>query len=723
MRSVVLVAFGVMVAACPSKPVDHPKPVDDTALRIKIANLEAARGDGLDPLIELANNGDQPTRLLALRGLGRIGGAKALATLTAALGDPDAAILDTAAQAIGIATSLDEETAGQPGITKALLDAHAKRPDDEAIVEAIGRAGESSAQGVLVTGLRGTPVIATASAVALGRFGRRKIEWLEATRAAVIAATRHPNAQVRLAVSYALAREHVGKQQEAATLAYLADSGNALAALTADADPAIRAQVVQALARRKTVVPHKVVLMRAADDADWRVAVEAIRALGGESSNEELRGFAASTALQWVNAMRREAGEDAKTKRRAGPEGAHVVIEALRTLAPFSSHDLVRRSVVRLRRSSEESKVIPPLTQAWIGCLSAAALMRGAEPQTYDDVATCKLPDHLRFPIISELIGEKFGSVVARRAALQPMLASKDPRVRVAGMTALASMWSDGDTADHEAVVAMTIAALADKEGIVAGTAIETAEKLYEEIDKANATTLRERLDAALLSRAQTEQDAELATSLFGVIGKRKLVAGAPACRHGVRGAPVLAKAAIDCLKSLGETIGDEPLAIAAAKPPPVDVTAVINKLVRWKLTTTRGDIVIELRPDIAPWAVATIVSLTHKRYYDGLELHRVVPNFVAQGGDPTQSGWGGPGFAIPAEPSAGYGYTEGGVGMADAGRDSAGSQWFIMHSPAPHLDGRYTWVGRVVTGQSAVNSLVIGDRVLTATVDLQNRP
>jgi peptidyl-prolyl cis-trans isomerase B (cyclophilin B) len=95
---------------------------------------------------------------------------------------------------------------------------------------------------------------------------------------------------------------------------------------------------------------------------------------------------------------------------------------------------------------------------------------------------------------------------------------------------------------------------------------------------------------------------------------------------------------------------------------------------------------VIQLRPDVAPWAVATIVALTRKGFYNGLEFHRVVPNFVVQGGDPTESGSGGPGFSIPAEPatqSDGPGYTAGGVGIADAGRDSGGSQWFVMHSRA----------------------------------------
>lgn len=739
MRTVALLA---LLAACPGKGVDHPKAVDDTTLRIKIAGLEAARGDGLESLIELANNGDRPTKLLALRSLGRVGGKKALATLSAAVGDPDPAILDTAAQAIGLATSLDEETAGQPAISKALLDAHAKHREDAAIVEAIGRAAEGGAQSVLAAGLTGSAPIAEASAVALGRFGRRKIAWLAATQTAMIAATKHVDARVRLAAAYALAREHLVKAEESSPTPsppqlrlagdpsrYLGDSGTALELLLKDGDSLIRAQAAQALARRKTVVPHGEALSRASDDPDWRVAVEAVRALAGESSNDQWRTSAAMSALRWMIAMRQQGGDaagspddPAKSKRRAGPEGAHVVIEALRALAPHTKHEAIRSLIVRIARSSE-SKAIPRLTQAWVGCLAAAAELRGTQSQTLDNVLACQLPEHLRFPIVGELIAAKAGTLEARRAALQPMLAHSDPRVRVAGMTALASMWGDGVAADHEAVVAMTIAAMADKDGLVAGTAIETAETLYEQIDKANATALRDRLDAGLLARAQTEQDPELATSLFGMIGKRKLAAGAPACRHGVRGAPVLAKAAVECLKALGETIGDEPLAIAAAKAPPVDVTAVINKQIRWKLQTTRGEIVIELRPDIAPWAVATIVALTRKNYYDGLELHRVVPNFVAQGGDPTQSGWGGPGFTIPAEPSAGAGYVEGGVGMADAGRDSAGSQWFVMHGPAPHLDGRYTWVGRVISGQSAANSLLIGDVVQTATVDLQDRP
>jgi peptidyl-prolyl cis-trans isomerase B (cyclophilin B) len=147
----------------------------------------------------------------------------------------------------------------------------------------------------------------------------------------------------------------------------------------------------------------------------------------------------------------------------------------------------------------------------------------------------------------------------------------------------------------------------------------------------------------------------------------------------------------------------------------------VIGKKLLWHLATTRGEIVIELRPDVAPWAVASIVTLTEKGFYDGIEFHRVVPDFVVQGGDPTQSGWGGPGYTLPAEPAAsldGAGFVTGGVGIADAGKDSGGSQWFIMHSHAPHLDGRYTWIGSVATGQKSADALLIGDRVEKATIE-----
>ena len=149
---------------------------------------------------------------------------------------------------------------------------------------------------------------------------------------------------------------------------------------------------------------------------------------------------------------------------------------------------------------------------------------------------------------------------------------------------------------------------------------------------------------------------------------------------------------------------------------PPFDPAAVLGAPLVWRLVTTRGTIDIELAADAAPWHVAALVALTRKGFYDGLRFHRVVPGFVVQGGDPHGTGWGGPGFHLPAEPSNGR-FDRGAVGVADAGKDTGGSQFFVMHARAPHLEGRYTRVGEVIAGLDVVDALIVGDTIVTATI------
>jgi peptidylprolyl isomerase len=133
---------------------------------------------------------------------------------------------------------------------------------------------------------------------------------------------------------------------------------------------------------------------------------------------------------------------------------------------------------------------------------------------------------------------------------------------------------------------------------------------------------------------------------------------------------------------------------------------------VQMTIETTSGPIAIELYTREAPFTVLNFVRLaTERRYFDGLTFHRVVPNFVVQGGDPRGDGWGGPGYTIRSEFTQ-RSYGTGSIGMASAGKDTEGSQFFITHSPQPHLDGRYTLFGRVVTGQQAVDRLQVGDRM-----------
>ncbi len=128
-------------------------------------------------------------------------------------------------------------------------------------------------------------------------------------------------------------------------------------------------------------------------------------------------------------------------------------------------------------------------------------------------------------------------------------------------------------------------------------------------------------------------------------------------------------------------------------------------------IKTEKGDIVIELFPDVAPVAVNSFVFLANNDWFDGVTFHRVIPGFVAQAGDPSGTGFGGPGYAFDNEIAPDLRFDQPGVvGMANSGPGSNGSQFFITLGPAPHLDGSYTIFGRVIEGMDVVNRLTPRD-------------
>ena len=147
-------------------------------------------------------------------------------------------------------------------------------------------------------------------------------------------------------------------------------------------------------------------------------------------------------------------------------------------------------------------------------------------------------------------------------------------------------------------------------------------------------------------------------------------------------------------------------------------------------LKTEKGDIVLEFYPDVAPMAVNSFIFLARNGWFDGVTFHRVLPGFVAQAGDPTGTGFGGPGYAFDNEVSPDLNFDQAGVlGMANAGPGSNGSQFFIILGPTPHLDGGYTIFGRVIEGLDVVNSLTErnpeqnanlppGDKILSVSIE-----
>ena len=135
-------------------------------------------------------------------------------------------------------------------------------------------------------------------------------------------------------------------------------------------------------------------------------------------------------------------------------------------------------------------------------------------------------------------------------------------------------------------------------------------------------------------------------------------------------------------------------------------------------IDTDRGPIRVELLADKAPLTVANFVNLARRGFYDGLTFHRVIPDFMIQGGCPEGSGRGGPGYRFEDEADNGVGHERGVLSMANAGPDTNGSQFFITHVATPWLDGKHTVFGKVVSGMEAVDKVEQGDNIRKIAIE-----
>ncbi len=133
---------------------------------------------------------------------------------------------------------------------------------------------------------------------------------------------------------------------------------------------------------------------------------------------------------------------------------------------------------------------------------------------------------------------------------------------------------------------------------------------------------------------------------------------------------------------------------------------------------TARGPIKVELYPEKAPLTVANFVNLAQRGFYDGLSFHRVIPDFMIQGGCPEGSGRGGPGYRFEDETSNGVKHERGVLSMANAGPNTNGSQFFITHIKTDWLDGKHTVFGKVIEGLEVVDSVAGGDAINSVKIE-----
>lgn len=223
-------------------------------------------------------------------------------------------------------------------------------------------------------------------------------------------------------------------------------------------------------------------------------------------------------------------------------------------------------------------------------------------------------------------------------------------------------------------------------------------------------------------------QDKELndaALAILDALGKQKSSIANEAIKTGLESSDYLIRRqAVALLKANGAGDFSSRIGTVQTRNTTADYERALGRLgknVRAIVTTSKGAFTIQLLPDEAPLVVDNFVQLAKRKYFNGITVHRVVPNFVIQDGDPRGDGNGGPGYQIRCEINQ-VSYERGAVGMALSGKDTGGSQWFVTHSPQPHLDGGYTVFGKVIRGMDVVDNIVRGDVIRSIQITETSR-
>ncbi|MCM2268610.1 MAG: peptidylprolyl isomerase [Thermoanaerobaculia bacterium] len=289
------------------------------------------------------------------------------------------------------------------------------------------------------------------------------------------------------------------------------------------------------------------------------------------------------------------------------------------------------------------------------------------------------------------------------RELLQSLARDPEPAVRVAALDGLARLGTDSEL----------VAALADRHPAVRASALEALAE-SPELPTARIAAL---IDEARRDGAQNE---------VRLAGVRALTARAATPPAAERNEIVAALGRLaDDADWLVRRAAAEALAALGEPRPPIGPVATGRDLAAYRellrqtaaprrvaIDTERGRFVVELHCPEAPTTCLSFLQLAAAGFFDGTRWHRVVPDFVVQGGDPEGDGWGGPGYVLRDEVNR-HRYARGTVGMALSGPDTGGSQFFVTLSPQPHLDGGYTVFGRVVEGDRVLDELRQGDRLV----------
>jgi cyclophilin family peptidyl-prolyl cis-trans isomerase len=649
----------------------------DQALE-EILRLEDRRAP-VAALAKFAAQKNAAVQRRAVIALGRLQNPEAGPLLTPILETADATTRAEAAFALG--------QLAQSQATTLLLRRLAKEKDLEvrmALIEAVSKIANDSALAAVSNQLVGwlndqIPIVRAEAALAAGRLAQRglqKMEW----KAPLAHLLQDTDEEARWCAAYALMRLHSGDQTPP-------DSAIAQKLITAlgDRSARVRMQAARALGVMKATAALEPLTAAGKKDADWRVRVNAAAALGN---------------FDFPNLLTRLALHDTSE---------HVRLTALRALATATERVQQNGVLTETQPATEflRNRLHESQSTWREQAAAAAALAQILHKEAIPDFAK-----HRQHPnaIFRSRLAEAFGATGAMEAFphLEQMANDSTTIVRIAALEALPKLPAPAQAK------ATPIYLNALQSGDAVLTAI-AAQNLA-------ADSLQRRHHSAAIIAAYRQLappiDAEPAQMIFAALAKCGDLNARPLLEEAMRfpDKPV-ARAAAEALKKL--TGEDYSRRLPEENQPQNDFTfEEIQSLSTAHATiqTAQGAIELEFFPAAAPLTILNFVRLAQKGFFDGLLIHRVVPNFVIQTGDPRGDGWGSPGYSIRSEFSR-LRYTRGMVGMASAGPDTEGCQFFITHSDQPHLDGRYTIFARVKSGMETVDALQVGDRMEKVTI------
>jgi cyclophilin family peptidyl-prolyl cis-trans isomerase/HEAT repeat protein len=500
------------------------------------------------------------------------------------------------------------------------------------------------------------------------------------------------------------------------------DANEKLRSLLAnDPDGVVRANAARALGAAEDAASLDALAARAINDTDERVRVSAIRALG---SLKDAR--AAAPLLEHAGALM-PAYHSAKLSGGRSPREINELLEIAASLGRVLANTNDERAVSWLRSIRETEASAPEIEIAFAHIAPFVYLRETPFDKLADERLRANvMKDWRRVSALAQGLSEIAGitattagsGIVGLQADAQITLRSwlDDQNLPALAAPDVLNALAAFKPTDLGQVLQKQMGA---KDAIVRATAAG----LLGDLPPSEATA-RVLIDALPMATRDELNDAALA--ILDSLAKQKTPAANEAIRTMLNSPDhLIRRRAIALLKANGAGDFSDRIATVASRNTARDYARALARLgknVRAAVSTDKGTFIIELLPEEAPLNVDNFVQLAESSYFNNITFHRVVPNFVIQGGDPRGDGNGGPGYQIRCEINE-VPYDRGAVGMALSGKDTGGSQWFVTHSPQPHLDGGYTVFGRVIAGMDVVDRIARGDVIRSIKVTESSPP